>query len=300
MLTGIHFILTYACNFECDHCFLYCSPRSQGTFTIGQVDKVLGEAEKMGSVEWIFYEGGEPFLFFPLLNESVRRASTKGFKVGVVTNAYGATSEEDAELWLRPLAGSGISFLSISNDTFHYGEASENPATIASSVARRLGIETSSICIDPPKVLQPPSNAEGKGHPVVGGGAMFRGRAVEKLSENLPLRPWNELCECPYEDLESPSRVHVDPYGNVQVCQGISIGNMWKTPLSEIVTNYRFDSHPICGSLIRGGPAALAREVGLTPESGYIDECHFCYSARRVVIDRFPDCLAPRQVYGLD
>ena len=142
MLTGIHFILTYACNFECDHCFLYSSPQSQGTFTIGQVAEVLDEAQKIGTVEWIFYEGGEPFLFFPLLNESIRQAGVKGFKVGVVTNAYGANSEEDAELWLRPLAESGLSFLNISNDSFHYGEEPENPATIASSVARKLDIET--------------------------------------------------------------------------------------------------------------------------------------------------------------
>ncbi len=300
MLTGIHFILTYACNFECDHCFLYSSPKSQGTFTISQVTKVLDEAQKIGTVEWIFYEGGEPFLFFPLLNESIKRASAKGFKVGVVTNAYGANSEEDAELWLRPLAESGVSFLNISNDTFHYGEEAENPATIASSVARRLDIETSPICIEPPKVLQPSSNVEGKGHPVVDGGAMFRGRAVEKLSENLPLRPWNELCECPYEDLESPSRVHVDPYGNVQICQGISIGNMWMTPLSELVSNYRSDSHPICGPLIRGGPAELVKALGVMPDKGYIDECHFCYLARRAIIDKFPDYLTPEQVYGLD
>jgi len=300
MLTGIHFILTYACNFECDHCFLYSSPKSQGTFTISQVTKVLDEAGKIGTVKWIFYEGGEPFLYFPLLNESIKRASAKGFKVGVVTNAYGANSEEDAELWLRPLAESGVSFLNISNDTFHYGEEPENPATIASSVAMRLDIETSPICIEPPKVLQPSSNVEGKGHPVVGGGAMFRGRAVEKLSENLPLRPWNELRECPYEDLESPSRLHVDPYGNVQICQGISIGNMWMTPLSELVFNYRSDSHPICGPLIRGGPAELVRELGVMPETGYIDECHFCYLARRAIIDKFPDYLTPKQVYGLE
>jgi len=300
MLTGIHFILTYACNFECDHCFLYCSPKSQGTFTISQVTKVLDEAGKIGTVKWIFYEGGEPFLFFPLLKESIRRASAKGFRVGVVTNAYGASSEEDAELWLRPLAESGVSFLNISNDMFHYGKESENPATIALSVARRLDIETSPICIEPPKVLQASSNVEGKGHPVVGGGAMFRGRAVEKLSENLPFRPWNELCECPYKDLESPSRVHVDPYGNVQVCQGISIGNLWMTPLSELVSNYHSDSHPICGPLIRGGPVELAKKLGVMPEAGYIDECHFCYLARRAGIDKFPDYLTPKQVYGLD
>lgn len=300
MLTGIHFILTYTCNFECDHCFVYSSPKSKGTFTIRQVTGVLDEARKIGTVEWIFFEGGEPFLFFPLLLESIKRANAKGFKVGVVTNAYGANSEEDAELWLRPLAESGLSFLTISNDTFHYGEEPMNPATIASSVAGRLGIETSTICIEPPKASQPFSIAESKGHPIVGEGAKFRGRAVEKLSGDLPLRPWNELCECPYEDLESPSRVHIDPYGNVQICQGISIGNMWKAPLSEVLSNYRSSSHPICGPLIRGGPAELAKEVGVIPESEYIDECHFCYSTRRRILDKFPDYLTPKQVYGLD
>lgn len=299
MLTGIHFILTYACNFECDHCFLYCSPRSEGTFTISQVTEVLDEAGKIGTIEWIFYEGGEPFLFFPLLNESIKRARARGFKVGVVTNAHGANSREDAELWLQPLAASGLSFLNISNDTFHFGEDPENPATMASSTARALQIETSEICIEPPKVLKPPSDGEGKGEPVVGGGAKFRGRAVEKLSANLPLRPSDTLCECPDEDLESPSRVHVDPYGNVQICQGISIGNLWMRPLSEIVSDYRPETHPICGPLIRGGPWELAKELGVPPEAGYIDECHFCYLARRAMIDRFPDCLTPRQVYGL-
>lgn len=300
MLTGIHFILTYECNFECDHCFLYSSPKSQGTFTISQVVKVLDEAQKIGTVEWIFYEGGEPFLYFPLLNESIKRASLKGFKVGVVTNAYGAISEQDAELWLKPLAESGLSFINISNDSFHYGEDAVNPATIASSVAGDLGIETSTICIEPPKTLQPSSSAEEKGHPVVGGGAMFRGRAVEKLTKNLPFRPWDELCECPYEDLISPSRVHIDSYGNVQICQGISMGNMWRTPLSELVFKYRSNDHPICAPLLRGGPAELAKELGVVPETGYIDECHFCYLARKAIIDKFPDYLSPKQVYGLE
>ena len=300
MLTGIHFILTYTCNFECDHCFLYCGPKSVGTFTISQVANVLDEAKKIGFVDWIYFEGGEPFLYFPLLHESVRRAGERGFKVGVVTNGYGALSEEDAELWLRPLAESGLSHLDISNDAFHYGEEAENPAAIAEKVAKRLGIDTSSICIEPPKVLHQSSHDEDKGNPVVGGGAKFRGRAVDKLSDNLPVRPWEEMRQCPYEDLESPSRVHVDPFGNVLICQGISIGNMWQTPLSEIIHNYSAKSHPICGPLIWGGPAELAKALGVKPESGYIDECHICYLVRREAADNYPDFLCPRLVYGLD
>lgn len=300
MLTGIHFILTYTCNFECDHCFLYCSPWARGTFTINQLTKVLDEAEKIGTVDWIFFEGGEPLMFFPLLLEGVRKATRKGFKVGIVTNAYGATSKEDALLWLKPLAEAGLSSLSISNDEFHYGEEPDNPASIAAHVAEDLGIETSTICIDPPKISESSAQDGGKGDPIVEGGAKFRGRAVEKLSEKLPLRPLQELSECPYEDLMSPSRVHVDSYGNVHICQGISIGNMWLTPLSELITSYRPESHPICGPLIRGGPAQLLKESGVTPEAGYIDECHCCYVVRKTAINKYPQYLTPNQVYGLD
>lgn len=299
MLTGVHFLLTYQCNFQCDHCFLYCSPTSKGTFTIDQVVEVLDEARKMGSVDWIFYEGGEPFLFFPLLVEGVHQARKRGFKVGVVTNAYGATSEADAELWLEPLANAGITSLSISNDTFHYAEDQQNPAVTAFSVAKRLGMDTASICIEPPKVVPASHGDMDKGDPVVGGGAKFRGRAVEKLSQDLPLRPWTEFETCPYEALESPSRVHVDPYGHVHICQGISMGNMWQVPLSKIVSGYQPEKHPISGPLTRGGPAKLAKDLGVAPSAGYVDACHLCFLARKASVDEYPDYLAPRQVYGL-
>jgi hypothetical protein len=299
MLNGIHFLLTYTCNFECDHCFLYCSPWSKGTFTIRQVTRVLDEARKIGTVEWIFFEGGEPFLFYPLLLESVRRAAERGLKVGIVTNAYGAISADDAELWLKPLAEAGLSYLSVSNDQYHYGEASETPATIAHLTAKRLGLDTSAICIEAPEVVQDTNDA-GKGDPVIGGGPKFRGRAVEKLADGLPLRPWQGLRECPYEELAEPSRVHVDAFGHVQVCQGISIGNLWDVPLSKIVADYRSEAHPICGPLIRGGPAELARACGQTPESGHIDECHLCFLTRKAAIEQYPKTLAPRQVYGLE
>ncbi|MCB2183123.1 MAG: 4Fe-4S cluster-binding domain-containing protein [Desulfobulbaceae bacterium] len=299
MLTGIHFILTYTCNFECDHCFLYCSPRSQGTFTISQVAEVLDEAKKTGSVEWIYFEGGEPFLFFPLLVECIRQARGMDFKVGVVTNAYGAFTEEDAALWLKPLAEAGLSYMNISNDSLHYGDQEATPASIAIRVAERLGIETAPICIDKPKVEEQHAEGGTKGRPVIGGNVKFRGRAVEKLTGNLPLRLKEQLTQCPYEDLVSPSRVHVDAFGNVHLCQGISMGNWRQTSLSELVKNYEAQKHPICGPLVRGGPMRLCEEYGLDMKDEYVDECHLCYAARLALLDQIPAYLAPRQVYGL-
>ena len=74
MLTGIHILLTYKCSFECDHCFLYSGPFAKGAMTLPQVRHVLDAPRKIGSVEWIYFEGGEPFLFYPSLLEGLRLA----------------------------------------------------------------------------------------------------------------------------------------------------------------------------------------------------------------------------------
>ena len=305
MLTGIHILLTYMCNFECDHCFLYCGPHSEGTFTLDQIRRIIDDAVNIDTLEWIYFEGGEPFLYFPLMSEGLRLAKSKGFKTGVVTNAYFATTAEDAELWFSPLCRLEISDLSISDDLFHSDSSEDNPAKRALVAAKRLGMPVDSICIEKPEVMIPDSDSSAgeqasKGAPVVGGNAVFRGRAVEKLIEGLPKRPWQELTECPYEDLRDPGRVHLDSFGNVHICQGLSMGNMWETPLSRLLEDYDADSHPICGPLARGGPAMLARELGVTHENEYVDACHFCYMLRRSLIDKYPQYLAPRQVYGLE
>jgi hypothetical protein len=106
------------------------------------------------------------------------------------------------------------------------------------------------------------------------------------------------MTSCPHEELEHPKRVHVDSFGNVHICQGLSMGNMWEIPFSEMVKGYRAQDHPICRPLVEGGPAALAKEYGVAHEDSYVDECHFCYRVRQALIDRFPGHLAPRQVYG--
>ena len=299
MLKGIHFILTYMCNLECDHCFVYCRPNAGGTFTLSQMRHALDEAVKIGTIEWVYFEGGEPFLFYPLMIEGIKLARSKGFKVGVVTNGYFATCEENAELWLDPLCELGIADLSISDDSFHHEDEKDNPSKRAIAAAERLDLPVGSICIEKPLPETGPDKEQDKGATVVGGGTMFRGRAVEKLVEGLPRRRWEEFNECPYEDLREPSRVHLDSYGNIHLCQGLSMGNIREIPLSRLVKNYDADSHPICSPLLRGGPALLAKNYKVKHDDQYVDACHFCYSVRLALLDKFSHYLAPRQVYGL-
>lgn len=297
-LKSIHFLLTYTCNFECDHCFLYCSPRSKGTFTLDQIENTLNEIKKVDSISSVSFEGGEPFLIYPLLLEAVKLSARQGLRTSIETNNYWATTERDAELWLRPLHEAGLTLLDISADAFHHGEAEAVSAKNAMNAARKIGLKTSFIHIETPQVTT--GTDADKGAPIYEGGAKLRGRAVDKLAGGLPTRPSAGFVACPFEDLREPKRVHLDSFGNVHLCQGLSMGNCRETPLAQLLNTYNPDRHPICGPLLSGGPAELARRYEIEFEDEYVDACHFCSITCKALIDRFPQYLTPRQVYGLD
>jgi hypothetical protein len=295
-LTGVHILLSYQCTHECDHCFVWSSPRAGGTITLELLGDVLDQAEEAETVEQVYFEGGEPFLFHPLLVEGIRQAKARGFSTGVVTNCYWATAEPDAALWLEPLKELEVADLSVSSDVFHGGEDEDPRPGFAVEAARQLGIDEGVITIDPPSVCV---TAGDKGEPIVGGSVRFRGRAVQELVGDLPRRPWTDFDECPDEDFLEPGRVHVDGYGCVQLCQGLLLGDLRETPLKELLDNYDPQAHPIIGPLVAGGPAELVRHYELPHEDGYVDACHLCYEARAALRGRFPDLLGPPQVYGL-
>jgi MoaA/NifB/PqqE/SkfB family radical SAM enzyme len=257
--------------------------------------RVLDQAVDLGSITDVYFEGGEPFLFHPLLVEGIRRAKDRGFSSGVVTNCYWATAEADAELWLQPLADLEVSDLSVSSDTFHEGEEKDPNPEFAVRAARSLGLDKTVITIDPPTVC---TTSDDKGLPIVGGSVRFRGRAAVNLTADLPRRPWTEFDECPDEDFFDPGRVHVDGFGNVHLCQGLLMGNVEKNTLCDMFEFYDPHQHPVIGPLVAGGPAELARIYDLPHEDGYVDACHLCYEVRCALRERFPEVLGPPNVYG--
>ncbi|MHC4589414.1 MAG: radical SAM protein [Planctomycetota bacterium] len=149
-LTGLHLLLTYECTYECDHCFVWSSPRQSGTMTLDQIEQLLEQADALGDIEWIYFEGGEPFLYYAVLLAGVRAASLRGFRVGIVSNAYWATEVKDAVEWLRPLAGL-IEQLSISSDLYHGSEKLRPEAKNACAAAGQLGIPAGVISIAQPE-----------------------------------------------------------------------------------------------------------------------------------------------------
>src|SRR5574342_344533 len=294
-LSGLHILLTYQCTYECDHCFVWGSPWQTGTLTLRQIEQILLQA-KATDVRSIYFEGGEPFLYYAILKKAVYRAADMGFSVGIVSNAYWATSVADAEEWLRPFVGR-LADLSVSSDLYHcetsLGERPQNAVVAAKS----LGIPIGTISVAQPDEESKQSHGQIENESMV----MYRGRAVEKLTSRAPGQPWEGFDACPHEDLREPGRVHLDPLGNLHICQGLVIGNLFEKPLKEICESYDADAHPICGPLLEGGPAALVKEYNLSAasRSAYADACHLCYEMRLALRERFPTLLSPNQMYGV-
>jgi hypothetical protein len=299
MITQVHIILTYMCPLSCEHCFVCSSPNSPGTFTPSQITALLDQTDALGTVDTIYFEGGEPFLFYPVLLDGIRKARKRGYKVGIVTNGYFATSDENARFFLKPMQELGIEDLSISDDVFHYEDRDDNPAKSAFRTGSDMNMKAAVLALDPGGSgpdMKASIRDEKKGV-IAGGSIMFRGRAAAKLSQYADAKDWQQFTSCPYEDLQNPNRLHVDAHGNFQICQGISLGNFWKRPLAELVRDYSPSSHPMCGPLIKGGPAELARVLGYHPPAGVADACHLCWLARKSCREKYPGILEPAQVY---
>ena len=292
-LTGLHVLLTYQCPFECDHCFVWGSPHQSGVLTITQVADILAQAREAG-VGSIYFEGGEPFLYYATMVKGVKMAADMGFSVGIVSNAYWATSMADADEWLRPLAGR-LSDLTVSSDLFHCDKPMGDRPRNALAAAKLLGIPTGMISIARPDE----GGKETFGQIEEQGAVMFRGRAATLLAARAGKHPWESFTRCPHEDLQQPGRVHLDPLGNLHICQGVVIGNVFEKRLKTICDEYRVETHPVCGPLHEGGPVALVDEYDLPHIAEYADACHLCYEARRAMRDRLPGILAPNQMYGV-
>jgi hypothetical protein len=245
----------------------------------------------------VYFEGGEPFLFYPILLQGLREARERGYRRGIVSNAFWATSVEDAVEWLRPIAEIGVSDLSLSSDFFHGEAMLTQAARNAVEAADRLGLPHGTLSVEAPEGCSTSAQQE-KGEPISGGAVRFRGRAAAKLIEGVPRRPWSDFDECPDEDFADPGRIHVDAYGHAHLCQGLLMGNLWHQPLQELVASYEPAAHPIIGPLLEGGPAELARRSRVKVEAAYTDACHLCYSVRDRLRSQYPEFLGPSTVYG--
>jgi hypothetical protein len=279
-LSAIHFLISYGCSAECDHCFAWGTPRREAGITCEQVDEFLGQIVSLGTVRSVCGEGGESFTKYPVLLHLMRRGSALGLGVSALTNAFWVTSRTEVEARLRELMAAGLSSLGVSTDQWHRQHVPVARIDLLLEICAAVGLQASRMETTPE-------------------GVMFRGRAAERLAPGRPTKPAEELATCPHEQLGAPSRIHLDCYGRLHLCQGLNIGPGGP---AEAVGGYDPSTHPIVRLLLDGGPYALGRFAtsrGFEMAAGYVDACHLCYRAREFLRPHFPELLGPDEMYGV-
>jgi hypothetical protein len=311
-LTGIHFLVTYRCTYACEHCFVWGSPDADETMTLAQLTSAIDQAADCGVTD-VYFEGGEPTLAYPVVLAAARRARERGLEFGVVSNCFWATTPEDARIWLEPFVELGISDLSLSSYAYFVEDADEEHLRNALLAAQHLGLPGGVLEVGAPACLDVPGACLGEDV----GAVMYRGRAAVTLAPGRETRPPETLVTCPHEDLADPGRAHLGPDGELQICQGISAGNVFvggdgpASPaglaaphpggLRAVLEACDPTTRPVVGELLAGGPWALAQAAGHVPRrSHYADECHLCYEVRAALrgAGRYPAVLTPGQCYG--
>ena len=302
-IPSINLLLTYRCTAECSHCFASSSTRKDDPMKISEVQEYLKEGKKAGAKSvWFF--GGEPFFYFDLLLRGVEYAKEIGLVPTTTSNAFWATSEELALKRLSLLKEKGLDSVSFSADPFHWEYVPLEYLRNAAKAAEKLGIggelwncyfvekegdEVLKTCREiTTRLLE---------HDINVGGVVFQGTGAELLAERAPKQPWGEYTKCHNEigAFRLLTFVYIDPYGYVQPCSGISIGNAKEKKLSEIIRRYDPKSHPILKALQEEGPVGLAKmamDYGFEPKE-YASDCHLCYEARKVLLKHYPEYLAP-------
>ncbi len=247
--------------------------------TADLVDEFLEEVASLGTVTEVCGEGGESFTRYEVLVHFLRRATELGLSAGALTNASWVGSREQAEERIGELMGAGLTNLGISTDEWHRQYIPVERVETLMAVCEGAGLAAARM----ETTLE---------------GVMFRGRAAERLAGRRPERPAEEFTACPHEKLEAPSRLHLDCYGRLHLCQGLTLG---EGRPAEAVGAYDPERHPIAGRLLAGGPYGLGRyaaEHGFELATGYVDACHLCYRAREFLRPRFPELLGPDEMYG--
>lgn len=317
-ITGITWLTTYNCNIACDHCFFETKGRNK-YMSPDLIDKALGDFMLDKHIFWHHLSGGEIFLQKEKLIEIVKRIR-KYFKkdIGISTNGFWAKNENETIAIVKELDKNGVSGIAVSVDYFHQKQLSiEGPKTLA-KIIKKSGLNTHTYLMgarlnvdvsNSSKINSLTENITNEfkqeqeitlAIPIersIGKGSKIN----QPKKHKIPQGKCTELNTCLGERSPfNPAMVWIDPYGNVMICYGIIIGNIYSNSLNEIIGEYNPEKFPLLNKLAEHGPKgifAVAKEKGMNSSVGFYDECDLCYQSRSYLQKQYPDLIGPAECY---
>lgn len=318
-LTGITWITTYNCNLECKHCF-FDTKGKPAYMQPALIDRCLKDFDIPKSMYWQHLSGGEIFLQ-PQKVIDITRTIRKYFSgnIGLSTNGIIGSNTPIAHQVFQQLKAHNIGGMAVSSDYYHQQQMKLEPVENTLALIKeykmdqhtflmggihsddtRLAEEINSWTYDLWTTLDPENNIP-RAPALIR--SIGRGASINKpKKKRTPKGPCNNINEClGKRGPMNPAMVWIDPYGNVMICYGIVIGNIYNTPLKKIISDYSIEYHPMLKILAIEGPDGLRSFAekefpGQIPKV-YYDSCDVCYQSRKVLKRNYPEIFSPDECY---
>lgn len=134
-------LLTYRCNAECDECCFECGPNlNNPKLSIEEIKSFIDQISNKDEMQLLVWSGGECFLEYRTLKEGIKYAKKRGLSSRCVSNAYWATSIDQARNKLLPLRENGLEELNFSTGDSHQKFVPIERVMNATVAALQLGI----------------------------------------------------------------------------------------------------------------------------------------------------------------
>lgn len=311
-------LFTYRCTIACKHCLFNCSPW-QPDVCVSLEDGVEFLRQLRATDRVIHIAGGEAMMYYQQMLKICQVANEEGNAPHFFeTNASWAVDDDVTRRRYEELKQAGLLGVLISADPYHQVFVPPEPRHRAYKWAVELFGSENVAAGD--LSLEQLSELRSIGHDRERLGEYSRkhsprlvGRAGDVLASFYNDRPLEELAEdnlwhggnnsqdCRSEfDSDGMWEIHVDPYGNIQTCCGIIIGDAHEKPLVEwMERGFHTDSELVRMAYERGPYAylELAVQHGYQQREGYPQKCGLCWEVRKFLRPYYPDTFGPAEIY---
>ncbi len=311
-------LFTYRCTIACKHCLFNCSP-DQPPVRASFADGLEFLRQLRCTDRVIHIAGGEPMIYYDEMLRMWRAANEEGFPPHFFeTNASWCVSDELTRSRYEELRDAGAKGVLISCDPYHLASVPPRCFQRARAIALDAFGERNVMASAPSTAELERMVQIGRSRTLIGKHTREHpprlvGRAGRELAGFLPDRPIRDLkldglwhsatsedgsCRSEFDPNEM-WEIHIDPYGNIQTCCGIVLGNAHRTLLPDLM-KVGFMGNEVAKIVYEEGPFGLlklARKLGYSPRDGYPQKCNLCWEVRRFLRPHYPDILGPDEIY---
>ncbi|MBT9146942.1 MAG: hypothetical protein DDT32_00693 [Syntrophomonadaceae bacterium] len=297
----IEFVITKKCSGWCEHCSVITTDRNPDN-SYADFDKLIEAVQVVVhrfSVASMMTYGGEPLLY-PEITSQLHHVGLlhKIPSRELITNGFFSKESDRITSVANILIKSGVNKIFLSVDSFHQEHIPIEYVELFINSMLKVGFRD--ILLHPAWLISPKSDndynnnktweiinslqqkydiASSKGNVIVPAGLSREN--LRQYYENIEFDLSIRCGEIPFTNpLTDISNLRFLPNGNVNICRGLTIGNIFSDSIDTILEKYNPFNNSITSMILNGGIKKLTEylsENGIVIDaSQYYGLCDFC------------------------